>query len=129
MAKLNLRQGETIIMIKRYGNFLTILISFIFIPFTLYAYFANKYIITNRRVKVFKGIIFTSERDIMISNIIGVDTKRDFFNRLARIMTLGIIPEQGDVILTNMAGAEFRLGGVVNPKKVRDEITNLTMGD
>ena len=122
MAKLILRKGENVILKARYGNFLTILASTIFIPFTLYAYFENKYVITNKRIKVFKGIISTSERDLMLSNLRRVHTKRDFFNRLVRIMTLGIFPEQGDVILTDMAGTEFVLGGVVNPKKVRDEV-------
>lgn len=124
MAKTKLVAGEKIIFQCNHGNFRTIILSTVFAPIELYAHLSNRYTITNKRIKVRKGIFFTSERDVSISKIDSIDTKRNFINRLLRLITLGLHPEQGSVVI-NSQNSTMALKGVPNPEQVRQKISAL----
>lgn len=120
MKKSELLDNEDILAKSRCGN---LRIAFInpFLPITVYLYFARRYFVTNKRIIVKKGILFTNARDIPLKSIEGIDTKRNIFNRLVRPLSLGFFSEQGDVVV-NTPGGKVKLGGVVSPAKFQNAI-------
>jgi uncharacterized membrane protein YdbT with pleckstrin-like domain len=115
----DLLNGENIIAQSRAGSKIALLfyiilggllaiptfgLSALYALYMLYTHFANQYTVTNKRIITNKGIFFTSSNDTPIKKIDGVDTKRNILNRLAKLLSLGILPEEGDVIIQTASG-------------------------
>lgn len=100
---------------------LPVFVGWYFLGRALIGIFSTKYVVTNRRVMVTRGLLSVHRSEIRISNIQAVDVYQSFFHRI-----LGI----GTVIICAAAsnGLEIRMADIADPLMVADSINSVRGG-
>ena len=100
---------------------LPVFVGWYFLGRALIGIFSTKYVVTNRRVMVTRGLLSVHRSEIRISNIQAVDVYQSFFHRI-----LGT----GTVIICAAAsnGLEIRMADIADPLMVADSINSVRGG-
>lgn len=98
--------------------FLIVLTGFFFIYNDLLLWWVETYIITDRRVRIRKGLITPSRQEAPIENVVQVGVKQSSL--------LSLLLSYGDLHLYLVGGAGAVLEKVPNPKELRDLFNKVT---